>query len=126
MERALKYALTAVAVGVEIANDKWGAPLRLKGWASEVSECLNSGELDDPLKRVADKYTAALSKTATCPEMQLAVGLLISMGSWHAAQHVVVEEKEEDEKFVIKFPPLDGTWEHLHPTDPLRLRPSLL
>ena len=79
MERALKYALTAVAVGVEIANDKWGAPLRLKGWASEVSECLNSGELDDPLKRVADKYTAALSKTATCPEMQLAVGLLISI-----------------------------------------------
>lgn len=120
MERVLKYALTAVAVGVEIANDKWGAPLRLKGWASEVSECLNSGELDDPLKRVADKYT--LSETATCPEMQLAVGLLISMGSWHVAQHVV----EEDEGFVIKFPPLDGTWEHLHPTDPLRLRPPSL
>lgn len=119
MEKAVKYALTAVAVGVEIANDKWGAPLRLKGWANEVSERLNSGELDDPLKLVAEKYTAALSKTATSPEVQLALGLLISMGSWHAAQHV-------DDEFVIKFPPLDGTWEHLHPTDPMRLRPSLL
>ena len=144
MEEALKHVLTAVAGGVEMANDRLGGPLRIQGWTSNVSERLNSGELDGPLKQVAQKYSDRLTTTAG-PEMQLVAGLMVSLGAWHATQslktHDDVEVKprrrdvqprvidDDDEAAMyhrprsrIKWPPLDGSWEHLC-EDPMRLRP---
>lgn len=74
MRDGMRLAFT----GVEIANSKMGPFLDLDGWAAEVSKDIS--KYDSSLSRLYRKYW---KRSAMSPEMELAVGILGSMGMHH-------------------------------------------
>ena len=74
MRDGMRLAFT----GVEIANSKLGPFLNLDGWAAEVGKDIS--KYDSSLSRLYRKYW---KRSTMSPEMELAVGILGSMGMHH-------------------------------------------
>jgi len=79
MRDGLKLALT----GVEFANTRLSL-LELDGWSQEVTKDMD--KYDRALARLYRKYW---KRSATSPEMELAFGLISSMGMFHVRRKVM-------------------------------------
>jgi hypothetical protein len=74
----MRDSMRLVFTGVEIANGRMGPFLDLDGWASDMGSDL--GKYDSALSRLYRKYWR---RSASSPEMEIAVGILGSLGMYH-------------------------------------------
>jgi len=80
----MRDSMRLMFTGVEIANGKLGPFLDLDGWAADVGKDIN--KYDSALSRLYRKYWR---RSAMSPEMELAVGVLGSMGMFHFQKRVM-------------------------------------
>jgi len=74
----MRDSMRLMFTGIEIANGKLGPFLDLDGWAADIGKDIN--KYDSALSRLYRKYWR---RSAMSPEMELAVGVLRSMGMFH-------------------------------------------
>lgn len=74
----MRDGMRLLFTGVEIANSKMGPFLDLDGWATEVGKDIS--KYDSSLSKLYRKYW---KRSTMSPEMELAVGILGSMGMHH-------------------------------------------
>ena len=75
MKDAMRLALT----GIELTNNRVGPFLDLDGWSATVSGDIN--KYDNAFAKLYRKYWKR--KTSTSPELEIALGLIGSMGMYH-------------------------------------------
>jgi hypothetical protein len=75
MKDAMRLALT----GIELTNNRVGPFLDLDGWSATVSSDIN--KYDNALSKLYKKYWKR--KTSTSPELEIAFGIIGSMGMYH-------------------------------------------
>jgi len=80
----MRNSMRLMFTGIEIANGKLGPFLDLDGWAADVGKDIN--KYDSALSRLYRKYWR---RSAMSPEMELAVGVLGSMGMFHFQKRVM-------------------------------------
>ena len=71
----MRLALT----GIELTNNRVGPFLDLDGWSATVSSDIN--KYDNALSKLYKKYWKR--KTSTSPELEIAFGIIGSMGMYH-------------------------------------------
>lgn len=97
MRDGMKLAFT----GIELANSKLGPFLELDGWAGEM--CQDIHKYDNALGRLYKKYWR---KSSMSPEMELACGILGSLGMHHFKKKVMPSVL--DPGFASQFMPKMG------------------
>ena len=75
----MKDAMRLGFTGIELANNKIGPFLDLDGWSTQISSDI--GKYDHALSKLYKKYWKR--KTTTSPELELAFGIIGSMGMHH-------------------------------------------
>ncbi len=75
----MKDAMRLGFTGIELANNKIGPFLDLDGWSSQISSDI--GKYDHALSKLYKKYWKR--RTSTSPELELAFGIIGSMGMHH-------------------------------------------
>ncbi len=76
----MKDAMRLAFSGIEAVNNKAGPLLELEGWAASASHDLTGHKYDSALSKIYKKYWR---KGNSSPEMEIALGVLGSMGAYH-------------------------------------------
>jgi len=96
----VRDSMRLMFTGVEIANGKLGPFLDLDGWAADVGKDIN--KYDSALSRLNRKYWR---RSAMSPKMELAVGVLGSMGMFHFQKRVMGGVGNVGGKFAASLAP---------------------